>query len=254
MATYKKTGSKAIRGQNKNQEKSTTAEVFNTLDETASRSEQWIIKNQKTIFIVIAVIVAAILLYTLILKPINATNEKEAADELAFPKVYFEDAIGNPVAVDSLLNLGLNGTDGKFGFVDISSEYSGTKAGNLANYYAGISYLRLRNYKEAIVYLEKFSSNDELLGPTAKGAIGDAFADIGQPEDALEYYLKAANLRDNNFSTPLYLFKAGNTAMDLGEYSKALDIFNRIKKDYTDSEEGKNIDVYINKATFASKK
>jgi len=254
MATYKKTGSKAIRGQNKNQEKSTTAEVFDTLDETASKSERWIIKNQKTIFIVLAVIVASILLYTLILKPINATNEKEAADELAFPKVYFEDAIGNPVAVDSLLILGLNGTDGKFGFLDIASEYSGTKAGNLANYYAGISYLRLRNYKEAIVYLENFSSDDELLGPTAKGAIGDAFADIGQPEDALEYYLKAANLRDNNFSTPLYLFKAGNTAMDLGEHSKALDIFNRIKKDYTDSEEGKNIDIYINKATFASKK
>jgi tetratricopeptide (TPR) repeat protein len=254
MATYKKTGSKAIRGQNKNQEKSTTAEVFNTLDETASKSERWIIKNQKTIFIVLAVIVAAILLYTLILKPINETTEKEAADELAFPKVYFEEAIGNPVAVDSLLNLGLNGADGKFGFLDISSEYSGTNAGNLANYYAGISYLRLRNYKEAIVYLEKFKSDDELLGPTAKGAIGDAFADIGQPEDALEYYLEAANLRDNNFSTPLFLFKAGNTAMALGEYSKALDIFNRIKKDYTDSEEGKNIDVYINKATFASKK
>ena len=155
MATYKKTGSKAIRGQNKNQEKSTTAEVFNTLDETASKSERWIIKNQKTIFIVLAVIVAAILLYTLILKPINETTEKEAADELAFPKVYFEEAIGNPVAVDSLLNLGLNGADGKFGFLDISSEYSGTNAGNLANYYAGISYLRLRNYKEAIVYLEK---------------------------------------------------------------------------------------------------
>ncbi len=254
MATYKKTGSKAKRGQNKNQDKSATAEVFDTLDETASKSEQWIIRNQKTIFIVLAVIVAAILLYTLILKPINATNEKEAADELAFPKSYFEDALSNPVAVDSLLTLGLNGADGKFGFIDISTEYSGTKAGNLANYYAGISYLKLRNYKEAIEFLEKFSSDDELLGPTAKGAIGDAFSDIGQPEDAFEYYLEAANLRDNNFSTPLFLFKAGNTALEIGKYSKALDIFNRIKKDYTDSEEGKNIDVYINKATFASKK
>lgn len=254
MATYKKTGSKAIRGQNKNQDKSTTAEVFNTLDETASKSEQWIIRNQKTIFVVLALIVAAILLYTLILKPINEAKEKEAADELAFPKINFENAMSNPVAVDSLLILGLNGADGKYGFIDISSEYSGTKAGNLANYYAGISYLKLRSYKEAIEYLEKFSSDDELLGPTAKGAIGDAFSDIGQLEDALEYYLEAANMRDNNFSTPIYLFKAGNTALDLEEYDKALDIFNRIKKDYSDSDESKNIDIYINKATFASKK
>jgi len=92
-----------------------------------------------------------------------------------------------------------------------------------------------------------------LLGPTAKGAIGDAFADINQPEDALDYYLKAADLRDNNFSTPLYLFKAANTALDLGKNSKALDLFNKIKKEYPNSQEAKNIDIYINKAKFASK-
>ena len=254
MATYKKTGSKVKKNQNKIEEQSTTADVFNTLDETASRSEQFVIKNQKTIFIALGLIVALILGYLPYQKYIKAPKEKEAANELAFPKTYFEDANVGSVAVDSLLTLGLNGTDGKFGFIDIASEYSGTKAGNLANYYAGISYLKLKNYKEAIEYLEKFSSEDELLGPIAKGAIGDAFADIDQPEDALDYYLNAANLRDNNFSSPIYLFKAGNTAMNLEKFSKALEIFNRIKTDYPNSEEAKNIDIYISKATYASKK
>ena len=55
MATYKKTGSKIKKGQQKIEEKSTTADVFNTLDETASRSEQFVIKNQKTIFIVLCI-------------------------------------------------------------------------------------------------------------------------------------------------------------------------------------------------------
>jgi tetratricopeptide (TPR) repeat protein len=254
MATYKKTGSKAKKAQNKTEAHSTTADVFNTLDETASRSEKFVIQNQKTIFIVLGLIVVLILAYLPYQKYIKAPKEKEAANELAFPKAYFEDANTNAITVDSLLNLGLNGADGKYGFVDISNQYSGTKAGNLANYYAGISYLKLKNYKEAINYLEKFSSEDELLGPTAKGAIGDAFADINQPEDALDYYLKAANLRDNNFSSPLFLLKAGNTAMELEKFSKALDIFNRIKTDYPNSEEAKNIDIYINKATYASKK
>jgi tetratricopeptide (TPR) repeat protein len=112
----------------------------------------------------------------------------------------------------------------------------------------------MKNYKDAITYLEKFSSDDELLGPTAKGAIGDAFADINQPQDAFDYYLKAAELKDNNFSTPLFLFKAGNTAMELEEYSKALDLFSRIEKDYPSATEAKNIKVYINKAKFASEK
>lgn len=254
MATYKKTGSKAKKAQNKIEEHSTTADVFNTLDETASRSEKFVIKNQKTIFIVLGILVVLILSYLPYQKYIAGPKEKEAANELAFPKVYFEQASTSSVAVDSLYNLGLNGADGKLGFVDISSQYSGTKAGNLANYYAGITYLKLKNYPEAIEYLEQFSSDDELLGPTAKGAIGDAFADINQPEDALDYYLKAANLRDNNFSTPLFLFKAGNTAMELEKFSKALEIFNRIKSDYPNSEEAKKIDIYISKATYASKK
>ncbi|REE79945.1 tetratricopeptide repeat protein [Lutibacter oceani] len=253
MATYKKKGSKANKAQNSVENHSTTAEVFNTLDETASRSEQFIIKHQKIIFIILGLVVASILGYLAYQKFVKGPQEKVAADELAFPKAYFEDALTNSVAVDSLLTLGLNGADGKYGFVDISSEYSGTKAGNLANYYAGISYLKLKNYKEAINYLEDFSSEDELLGPTAKGAIGDAFADINQPEDALDYYLKAANLRDNNFSTPLYLFKAANTAMDIEKFDKALELFNRIKKEYPNSQEAKNIDIYINKAKFASK-
>lgn len=253
MATYKKTGSKVKKAQNNIEDKSTTAEVFNTLDETASRSEQFVIKYQKAIFVLLATVVVVILGYLAYQKYIKTPKEKEAANELAFPKTYFEDALSNTVAVDSLLNLGLEGADGKYGFIDIADKYSNTKAGNLANYYAGISYLKLKNYKEAIEYLEKFSSKDALLGPTAKGAIGDAFADINQPEDALEYYLKAANLQDNNFSTPLFLFKAGTTAMELEKYSKALELFNRIEKEYPNSDEAKNIEVYINRATFASK-
>ena len=254
MATYKKTGSKVKDAQKNIEDNSTTAEVFNTLDQTASKSEQFIQKNQNIIFIVLGVVVASILGYLAYQKFVKAPKEKEAANELAFPKAYFENAINNTVAADSLFTLALNGADGKYGFVDIADEYSGTKAGNLANYYAGISYLRLKKYKEAIDYLEDFSSKDELLGPVAKGAIGDAFADINQPQDAFDYYIKAAELKDNNFSTPLFLFKAGNTAMELENYSKAQELFERIKNDYPNATEALNIDIYINKAAFASKK
>ncbi|WP_445725583.1 tetratricopeptide repeat protein, partial [Flavobacterium sp.] len=90
------------------------------------------------------------------------------------------------------------------------------------------------------------------LGPIAKGAIGDAFADINQLDDAYDYYMKAASLKDNNFSSPLFLFKAGNIAMDLGNFGKAKDAFTKIKNDYPTSDEAKNIDIYINKAAFAS--
>ncbi|MGV6846093.1 MAG: tetratricopeptide repeat protein [Lutibacter sp.] len=253
MATYKKTGSKPKKTKQSAQSKSTTAEVFNTLDETASRSEKWVKKNEKALFVLLAAIVVIILGTIGYQKYIKGPKEKEAANELAFPKTYFTKAENSAVAKDSLYTLALNGADGKYGFVDIAKKYSGTDAGNMANYLAGISYYRLDKYKEAISYLENFSSDDELLGPVAKGVMGDIFSDIKQPKDALAYYLKAANLQENDFSTPLYLFKAGNTALELKEYGKALKAFKRIKNDFPNSNEARNIDLYISSAQYAKK-
>lgn len=254
MATYKKRGNKVKKGNQSNiEEQSTTAEVFNTLDETASRSEQWVEKNQKIIFtglIAVAGIILAFLAYN---KYVLEPNEKEAADELAFPKKYFEQAQNNNVAQDSLYNLSLNGSDGKYGLIDIVDNYKSTKAGNLAKYMSGIAFLKTGDYENAIQYLSDFSSEDEMLAALAKGNIGDAFVEIEQPEDALQYYLDASNVKDNNFTTPLYLFKAGNVAMDLGKYKDAESYFTKIKESYSKSEEAKKINIYIQRAQLAQK-
>jgi len=254
MATYKKRGNKVKKSEQvKIENQSTTAEVFNTLDETASKSEQWVEKNKKIIFsglIAVAVIILGYLAYN---KYIIEPNEIEAADELAFPKRYFEEAQNTTVAIDSLYNLSLNGTDGKYGLIDIVDNYGNTKAGNLAKYMGGIAYLKTGDYENAIKYLSDFSSDDEILGALALGNIGDAFTEINQQKDALQYYVDAANYKDNNFTSPLYLFKAGNIAMELKEFGKAEDYFTKIRNDYSKSEEAKNINIYIQRAQFAKK-
>ena len=254
MGTYKKkykAKNKAEQQQVEEME-STTAEVFNTLDDTANKSEQWIEKNSKPLFTGLIVVAALILGYLAYNKFVAEPTEKEASNELAFPRNYFDQAVtSSGSAIDSLLTLGLEGADGKYGFIDIASSYSGTKAGNLANYYAGVSYLKLKKYDEAIASLSDFDSNDELLGPVALGAIGDAFADINQPEDALVYYEKAANKKNNEFTSPLFLYKAAQTAMSLKEYSKAESLFTKIKEDYSKSDQGKDIEKFINSAKYA---
>lgn len=254
MATYKKKGFKPK--DNKSQQsidmQSTTAEVFNTLDDTASKSEQWIEKNSKPLFYGLVIVIILILGFLGYNKYVIEPQETAASNELSFPRKHFNEA--NTAAgsdIDSLLQLGLDGVDNKFGFLDISTEYNGTKAANIANYYAGVSYLKMKEYQKAIEYLSKFNSDDELLGPTALGAIGDAFADIDQAEDALDYYEKAANKKDNEFTTPLFLFKAGRTAMDLGQFSKAEKMFAKIKENYPSTDSGKDIDKYINSAKYA---
>lgn len=251
MATYKKRGNKVKTEKVNIEDNSTTAEVFNTLDETASKSEQWVEKNQRPIFIGLIVVAAVILGYLAYNKYILEPNEIEAADELAYPKNYFEQAQNTSVAVDSLYNLSLNGADGKYGLIDIVDNYGSTKAGNLAKYMSGIAYLKIGNYEDAIKYLSDFSSDDEMLGALALGNIGDAFSEINQPEDALKYYADAANYRDNNFTSPLYLFKAGNIAMEIKEYAKAEEHFSKIKDNYSSSNEAQNINIYIQRAQLA---
>jgi tetratricopeptide (TPR) repeat protein len=253
MATYKKKSTKAKK-QVHIEDHSATAEVFNTLDETASRSERWLEKNQKPIFIGLIVLTLAILGYLAYNNYILEPREKEAADELAFPKEYFERAQNSKVAVDSLYNLAINGANGKYGLVDIVDTYGGTKAGNIAKYMTGISYLKLGEYDKSIEYLNKFKSDDEILAALAKGNIGDAFVEINQPKDAIKYYLEAAKVRDNEFTTPLYLFKAANTAMELEDYDQAIKLYNQIKDDYTKSDEAKKVDIFIQRAEFAAGK
>ena len=254
MATYKKKYKPEGKKQEKQVDESEfeTAGVLNTLDETASKSEQWIEKNSKPLFMALVAVVVIFLAYLGYTKYVVEPNELDASNELAFPRKYFDEAATAGSGIDSLLTLGLEGADGKYGFIDIAEAYSGTDAGNLANYYAGVSFLQMKNYEKAIEYLEKFNSDDEMLGPVAIGAIGDAFADINQPEDALSYYEKAAAKKDNEFTTPLFLFKAGQTALELKNYSKAETLFTKIKENYSKSDQGREIEKYIAAAKYAN--
>nr|MBP8066911.1 tetratricopeptide repeat protein [Flavobacterium sp.] len=158
---------------------------------------------------------------------------------------YFQQAVDGQTANDSLYNLALKGGEGKLGFIGIAEQYSGTKAANLAHYYAGMAYLNTGKFKEAVAELEQFKSDDKFLGAIATGAIGDAFSELGQKEDALTYYKKAADANINDFTTPRYMYKAGLLALDMGKKADALKLFTDIKEKYETSQEAVNIDAMI---------
>ena len=254
MATYNKRGYKAPKEKEVKEEgveaviidekDSTTAEVFSKLDETATITEDWVAKNQK---IIIGLVAAAAILtigYLAYQRFIASPKQDEAANEMFVAQQNFQKATDG-VASDSLYKLSLNGSEGKFGFLKIADEYSGTDAGNLANYYAGIAYLNTGKYTEAIDYLSKFKSDDIVLGALAKGAIGDAYSQKNQPKEALENYVKAAESNKNDFTTPRFLLKAGKIALALGNKADALKYFTDIKENYEATPEAASVDVLI---------
>lgn len=251
MATYKKRGFKPknkVESQEFDEQESTTAEVFSTLDEGASKTEEWVSKNQNYILGIIGVIAIAVLGYLAYNQFVQKPRETNAANEMYYPQQYFDQALAATTAKDSLFTLALEGAEGKYGFLDIIAEYNGTKAANLANYSAGMSYLNMNNYQEAISYLEDFSSDDAILGALAKGGLGDAFMQLDQPSDALGYYEAAAAHSANEYTTPKFLYKAGVTAMEMGDKSKALGYFERIKEEFSNADVAKSIDAFIGMA------
>lgn len=251
MATYRKRGFKPTTKaeiQEFDEQESTTAEVFSTLDEGASRTEAWVSQNQNYILGVIGVIAVGVLGYLAYMQFVQKPKEMNAANEMYYPQQYFDQALASTTAKDSLFTLALEGAEGKYGFLDIIQEYSGTKAANLANYAAGMSYLNMNNYQEAIAYLEDFKSDDAILGALAKGGLGDAFMQLNQPAEALGYYELAMAHSNNGYTTPKFLYKAGVTAMEMGSTDKALGYFERIKEEYSNSEQAKNIDAFIGMA------
>ena len=148
MATYNKRGYKAPKEKevkvegaeaaNFDEKDSATAEVFSKLDETATITEHWVAKNQKIIIGLVAAAALFTIGYLGYQRFIAAPLQEEAANEMFVAQQNFQKATDG-VASDSLYKLSLNGSEGKFGFLKIADEYSGTDAGNLANYSMRIS-------------------------------------------------------------------------------------------------------------------
>jgi len=212
-----------------------------SVDTVLSRTEQYIENNQKSLTIIVGAIALVVAVYLGYKRFYLAPLETEAGSQMFGAEQYFEK--------DSF-NLALYGDGNYFGFLDIIEEYGITKAGNLSHYYAGISYMHLGEYENAIEHLKKFDTDDIIISTTALGAIGDAYAKMEDYDKAIDYYKKAASENENDFSTPLYLKKLGLAYEATNQYEKALKVYKRIENEYSFSEEGRDIKSYITKVEY----
>jgi tetratricopeptide (TPR) repeat protein len=130
------------------------------------------------------------------------------------------------------------------GFEAISSDFSLTPSGNLAKAYAGICYLNLGQYEEAIKFLNAYDGDDQYFSVTVTGMIGDCYAELGDNDKAIKYFNEAAGT-ENDVLTPYFLKKAAILLEVGGEKEDALKNYTRIKDEYPMSTESQDIDKYI---------
>ncbi|WP_372776355.1 tetratricopeptide repeat protein [Mangrovibacterium sp.] len=214
------------------------------VESALTKSEQFIEDNQKILSIIVGVAVVIVAGFLGFTKLYVQPKEKAAQEQMFMAEQYFEK--------DSF-NLAINGDGNNPGFLDIIDDYSVTPAGKLASYYVGISYMHLGQYEEALDYLNSFSTDDLVLAPVLEGAKGDCYAELNKPKEALSAY-KKAYAEKNEFTTPVYLMKAGQLMESQGEFEDALEVYNEIKKEYPTSTEARAIDKYIARVDMQLKK
>ncbi|MDR0725647.1 MAG: tetratricopeptide repeat protein [Prevotellaceae bacterium] len=190
-------------------------------------------------------LVLIIAVYTGYKEFVSKPFQKEALEQMVIPQNYFErDSFRLALEGQGLLEPG---------FAAIADEYGSTSSGNLANFYAGVCCLKLGEYQNAIEYFNKFKSDDEIFAPRALANIGNCYVELGDLEKAVQYFERAAHEKDN-LASPSYLMKATVVYEKLGQYSKALKLYEEIKYKYPDSNEANTVDKYIERVkTLASK-
>jgi TolA-binding protein len=197
-------------------------------------AETWAEKHPKTIigiFVLIALAVGGFFGF----RYYKDSKELEAQEEMFQAIRYFE--------ADSL-ELALNGDGNNLGLLNVIEDYGVTDAAKLANYYAGVAFLKQGKFQVARLYLEDFSSNDLLVQARAYSLIGDTYMEEQNFEDAAKYYQKAADYKPNKFFTPVYLMKAALAFEKNNQNEKAVAAYDKIISQYFDAPEYQNARKY----------
>jgi tetratricopeptide (TPR) repeat protein len=165
-------------------------------------------------------------------------KEAKANDALFMAESYFRK--------DSI-NLALNGDGPNAGFLKIIKNYGGTDAGNLANFYAGVCYIKLNENDKAVKYLKKFSTSSKPAQARAYKLLGDAYGDLGKNAEAISYYKKAAReFEEDKEASAGALFSAAYLADRVLKDSKqAIALYKELKEKFPNTKEGRGVDNYL---------
>jgi len=165
--------------------------------------------------------------------------EKKAVDALYRAEEYYR--------MDSLQKA-LNGDLASAGFLKIIDRYGGTKAANLARFYAGDCFIRLGNYAAAQKHLEKFKTESKPMQAAAYSLLGSVYAEQNKNDDAIRYYKKAAHhFPEDNENASLYLALAAGLCEKTGKKNEAIELYKELKEKYYQTTYGYEADKHLGK-------
>jgi predicted negative regulator of RcsB-dependent stress response len=194
-------------------------------------------RNKKPITIAVVAVVALVAGF-FGYRYYNTSRDGKAAAKAFYAQQYF--------MADSA-QLALKGDGQHYGFLKVIKEFGGTKTANLAHYYAGVSYMKLGDTKNAIKYLEDFDGKGTMVGTAAHGLLGNAYMETGKTDKAIDEYKKATENDKDIVQTPMYLFTLGAAYEIAKKPEDAKKAYLRIRDEYPTSMQARDIDRYLAK-------
>jgi tetratricopeptide (TPR) repeat protein len=210
-------------------------DTLENVEVALGKTEQFIENNQKLLTIIVLALVVVVGGYYAYQKLYLQPLDKEAQKEVFSAQLFFE---------RDEYKMALEGDGLHPGFLDIIDQFGQTNVGKLSRYYAGVSYLHLGEFENAIEYLKKFKTDSPELAAVSAGAIGDCYLELGNKEESLDWYEKAVSY-ENLLTAPFYLLKQGMLLEQTGKNEEALKAYQTIKDKYKTSNEARQIDKYI---------
>ncbi|NOR34548.1 MAG: tetratricopeptide repeat protein, partial [Bacteroidales bacterium] len=131
------------------------------------------------------------------------------------------------------------------GFLNVIDDYGISKSAKISKYYAGLCYHQLGDHEAAVNLLNKFKTDDLLVGAAKYSTLGDAYVEMGDMNKAISAYKSGIEKYENNSSSPIMLKKLGLVYEELAQLDDALEAYKVIESNYPGTAEGKEIKKYI---------
>ena len=217
-------------------------------EQELNKQEAFFLKFRKQILIAVAALIIVVGGWAAYSNLVAGPREEKASTALA----KAQDLFGQ-----GEFQKALNGDKTMEGFLAVAENYGGTDAANLAKAYAGLCYANMAKWKEAVTYLEDFSTREDMMiSPAITGALANAYANTGDVDKAISTFKKAAEMADskaednvNNSLAPTYMISAARLLESQNKKSEALEIYKEVKEKYVNSASSQDIDKYIERVS-----
>ncbi len=216
--------------------KQTKAQAKTDELEQLTSTESFIDQYKKPLIIGVGAIVVIILGIIGYQKFISEPHELESRE--AYWPAYYE------FEQDSL-GLAISGSENFDGMEEIADEYAGTSGGNIANYTMALAAMDQGAYEDAIDYFDECDFEDIIVGSMVIGLKGDCYVELDDYSTAAGLFEEAAARETNEFTSPMYLMKAGLAYEALEQNDDALAAYEKIKNDWSKSDEALEVEKYI---------